>query len=163
MINEVNFSRAGGLKNITTSVLTAASVLHLANTIIQKCIWQTHATQGSWRRSHSALYGPILFTAWGLADWAILVRLPGSSSWPTLIPQVAKLSGPPGWLLGTFQFARCEESHLVPWWVRGRQGKTHNTHVELCIGALHTINSWCMYNLQYIKLITVLRKWANTY
>lgn len=121
----------------------------------QKCIWQTYATQGRWRRSHSALYGPILLPAWGLADWTILVRLPGSSSWPTLIPQAAKLSGPPGWLLGTFQFARCEESHLVPWWVRGRQGKTHNTSVELCIGALHTINSWCMYNLQYIKLITV--------
>lgn len=103
-----------------------------------------------------------VFTVWGLANWAILVRLAGSSSWPTL-NSPADWAEWAAWMIA-WDLSIYHSSHLVPaWWGRGRQGKTHNTRMEMCDGALHTINRWHTYSLQYIKLIMPLRKWANTY
>ncbi len=100
----------------TLFLTVSASIVHLSDMIKQNCFWRTRAAQGRQQlgrrcregsQSHFAMYGSsrgYYGYSISLAGWAILVRLAGSSSWPTLNSQLTELSGVPGWLPGTFQF-----------------------------------------------------------
>lgn len=133
----------------------SACIVHLSNMTKQNCIWRTHAAQGrqqlGWHcgehsQSPSAMYGSsrgYYGYSMGSAGWAILVRLAGSSSWPTL-NSPADWAEWAAWMIA-WDLSIYHSLHLAPWRGGGRQGKAHNTHMKLCDGALHTINSLHTY------------------